>query len=185
MARDPLNAVVVPRPIGWISTLDAAGCVNLAPYSFFNVVACRPPQVMFAATTRHAHGGLKDSIANAQETGEFVVNLATWSLREQMNVSAVPALSDVDEFAYAGLRKAPAAVVKPPRVAESPVQLECVYTRTVALESDEAEGANTVVFGRVVGVHIDDRFIVDGAVDTLALAPIEAIALLAQQQIGE
>ncbi len=185
MARDPLNAVVVPRPIGWISTLDAAGRANLAPYSFFNAVAYRPPQVMFAATTRHAHGGLKDSIANAQETGEFVVNLATWSLREQMNASAVPAPSDVDEFAYAGLRKAPAAVVKPPRVAESPVQLECVYTRTVALESDEAEGANTVVFGRVVGVHIDDRFIVDGAVDTLALAPIGRLGYLDYVKVAD
>ena len=137
MAHDPFNAVVVPRPIGWISTLDAAGRANLAPYSFFNAVAYRPPQVMFAATTGHTHGGLKDSIVNARETGEFVVNLATWSLREQMNTSAVPAPSDVDEFEYAGLRKAPAPVIKPPRVAGSPVQLECVYTRTVNLESKE------------------------------------------------
>ena len=91
LPHNPLNAIVVPRPIGWISTLSAEGVPNLAPYSFFNAVAYTPPQVMFSATSNHQFGGLKDAVADAQATGEFVVNVATWELREQMNASAVPA----------------------------------------------------------------------------------------------
>ena len=172
LRQDPFNAIVVPRPIGWISTLDTAGQANLAPYSFFNAVAYRPPQVMFAATANHAFGGLKDSVKNAHETGEFVVNLATWTLRRQMNASAVPAPRDVDEFEYAGLNKAPSDQVRPPRVAESPVHLECVSGRKIDLETDDEGSSNTVIFGKVVGVHIDDRFIVDGRVNTVAMEPI-------------
>jgi len=184
LERDPFNAIVVPRPIGWISTLDAEGRANVAPYSFFNAVAYDPPQVMFAATTNHAFGGLKDSVKNARETGEFVVNPATWTLREQMNASAVPAPHEVDEFEYAGLEKAPSELVKPYRVAESPVQLECVYARAVELESDEENDPNTVVFGKVVGVHIDDRFIVDGLVDTVGMEPIGRLGYLDYVKVG-
>lgn len=175
--RDPLNAIIVPRPIGWISTLDATGRANLAPYSFFNAVAYEPPQVMFAATSNHAFGGLKDSAHNAKETGEFVVNLATWTLREQMNASAVMAPHEVDEFEYAGLKKAPSQLVKAPRVAESPVHLECIYTQSLELESDDDE-PNTVIFGKIIGVHIDDRYIKDGLVDTAALEPIGRLGYL-------
>jgi flavin reductase (DIM6/NTAB) family NADH-FMN oxidoreductase RutF len=175
--RDPLNAIIVPRPIGWISTLDVHGRANLAPYSFFNAVAYEPPQVMFAATSNHAFGGLKDSAHNAKETGEFVVNLATWTLREQMNASAVMAPHEVDEFEYAGLKKAPSQLVKAPRVAESPVHLECIYTQSLELESDDDE-PNTVIFGKVIGVHIDDRYIKDGLVDTAALEPIGRLGYL-------
>ena len=100
-----LNAMVVPRPIGWISTLNRAGQANLAPYSFFNAVAYRPPQVMFSATGAHDHGGLKDSVANIEATGEFVVNLATWTLREAVNASSIAAPHGYDEFAHAGLGK--------------------------------------------------------------------------------
>ena len=184
MARDPLNAVVVPRPIGWISTLDAAGRANLAPYSFFNAVAYRPPQVMFAATTRHAHGGLKDSIANAQETGEFVVNLATRSLREQMNASAVPAPSDVDEFAYAGLRKAPAAVVNPPQGGrESSATGVRVHANGGIGERRGRRGEYGGL--RQSGGRADDRFIADGAVDTLALAPIGRLGYLDYVKVAD
>ncbi len=175
--RDPLNAIVVPRPIGWISTLSTDGRANLAPYSFFNAVAYDPPQVMFAATSNHAFGGLKDSARNAKETGEFVVNMATWNLREAMNASAVMAPHDVDEFAYAGLKKAPSELVRPPRVAESPVHLECIYTQSLELESDD-DDPNTVIFGKVIGVHIDDQYIKDGLVDTAALEPIGRLGYL-------
>ena len=177
LARDPLNAIVVPRPIGWISTLDGAGRANLAPYSFFNAVAYRPPQVMFASTSNHAFGGLKDSVENARQSGEFVVNLATWELRRQMNASAVPAPREIDEFEYAGLEKAASELVGPYRVVGSPVHLECVYVRTVELEGEEGD-PNTVVFGKVVGVHIDDRFVVDGLVDTVAMEPIGRLGYL-------
>ena len=185
LSHDPFNAIVVPRPIGWISTLDSLGRANLAPYSFFNAVAYRPPQVMFAATSNHAFGGLKDSVKNAQETGEFVVNLATWTLRRQMNASAVPAPREVDEFEYAGLSKAPSDQVRPPRVAESPVHLECVCGGSVELETDNEEDPNTVVFGKVVGVHIDDQFIVDGRVNTVAMEPIGRLGYMDYVKVAE
>ncbi len=178
LPRDPFNYLVVPRPIGWISTRSAEGVDNLAPYSFFNAVAYGPPQVMFAATTGHRTGGLKDSVANAQDTGEFVVNLATWDLREQMNSSSVAAPRDVDEFDIAGLTKAPSQIVTPSRVAESPVHLECRTTQILNLPCDEEEDDNTVVFGQVVGIHIDERVLSEGHVDVAKLRPIGRLGAL-------
>ena len=173
-----LNAVVVPRPIGWISTLSAGGVPNLAPYSFFNAVAYDPPQVMFAATSNHRFGGLKDAVLDAQTTGEFVVNVATWELRERMNASAVPAPREIDEFEYAGLTKAESKLVKCPRVAESPINLECRYIRSAEMLSNDAEDSNTVVFGQVVGVHVDERVLVDGRIDFLKLRPVGRLGYL-------
>ncbi len=172
LRRNPLNAIVVPRPIGWISTLDAEGRANLAPFSFFNAVAYRPPQVMFSATGPHEHGGLKDSVANIAATGEFVVNLATWELRHAVNASSISAPHGYDEFVHAGLGKAPSQTVKPPRVAESPVHLECVLSQMVELEAPAADRPNRMVIGRVVGIHIADAVIVDGMVDIVRLDPI-------------
>ena len=157
LSDNPLNAIVIPRPIGWISTVDQKGQANLAPYSFFNAVAYHPLQAMFASTSAHKQGGLKDSIKNVQATGDFVVNLATLELRENMNASAVPAPSHIDEFEYAGLSKASSELVKPPRVAQSPIHLECTYTETVNLPTDNPASPNTVVFGRVIGIHIHDH----------------------------
>ena len=173
-----LNAVVVPRPIGWISTLSADGVPNLAPYSFFNAVAYSPPQVMFAATSNHRSGGLKDAVLDAQTTGEFVVNVATWELRERMNASAVPAPREIDEFEYAGLTKAESKLVNCPRVAESPINLECRSIRSVEMLSTDAEDPNTVVFGQVVGVHVDERVLVDGRIDFLKLRPVGRLGYL-------
>jgi flavin reductase (DIM6/NTAB) family NADH-FMN oxidoreductase RutF len=172
LRRDPFNAIVVPRPIGWISSVSAEGRVNLAPFSFFNAVAYVPPQVMFATTGPHREGGDKDSLRNVRETGEFVVNLATWPLREAVNASSAPAPHGIDEFEVAGLTKAPARVVKPPLVAESPVHLECTLIRVVELPTPDRDDPNTVVFGEVVGVHIADDLVADGRVDTRRLEPI-------------
>jgi len=172
LPRNPFNQLVVPRPIGWISSLGADGHVNLAPFSFFNAVAYVPPQVMFATTEPHREGGSKDSLRNVRETREFVANLATWELREAVNTTSAPAPGGVDEFELAGLTKAPSRVVRPPRVAESPVQLECVLTTTVELPTPDPDDPNTVVFGEVVGIHIADEMIVDGRVDVLRLDPI-------------
>jgi flavin reductase (DIM6/NTAB) family NADH-FMN oxidoreductase RutF len=174
-----LNALVLPRPIGWISTLDPEGRANLAPYSFFNAVAYRPPQVMFAATGAHERGGLKDSLANIEATREFVVNLATWPLREAVNRSSIAAPHGFDEFAHAGLTKAPSETVRPPRVAESPVHLECVLSRIVELESPAPDRPNRMVIGRITGVHVADEVVVDGRVDPLRL---DAIARLGYDQ---
>lgn len=169
---NPFNQLVVPRPIGWISSVGADGHVNLAPFSFFNAVAYVPPQVMFATTGPHRQGGPKNSLANIRETGEFVANLATWELREAVNLSSTPAPAEVDEFAVAGLTKAPAHVVRAPYVAESPVHLECRLTTIVELPTPDPADPNTVVFGEVVGVDIADRAIADGRVDVRAIDPI-------------
>lgn len=169
---DPFNSLVTPRPIGWISTRSKEGVDNLAPYSFFNAVAYSPPQVMFAATSSHqSGGGFKDSVRNARETGQFVINLATWDLREAVNASSIAAPPDVDEFDHVGLEKAASVIVAPPRVAASPAQLECEYTKSVRLPSEDGDD-NTVVFGLVVGVHINEDVLKDGRVDILKLAPI-------------
>ena len=179
LRRNPFNAVVVPRPIGWVSSVDRDGRVNLAPFSFFNAVSYVPPQVMFATTEPHREGGDKDSLRNIRETGEFAVNLATWPLREAVNASSAPAPHGIDEFELAGLTKAPARLVRPPLVAESPVHLECVLVQIVELPSPDPADPNTVVFGEVVGVHIADEVIVDGLVDPLRL---DAIARLGYDQ---
>ncbi len=136
---NPLNQLVIPRPIGWISSVAPDGHVNLAPFSFFNAVAYVPPQVMFATTGPHRDGGAKNSLANVRATGEFVANLATWELREAVNASSAAAPADVDEFELAGLTKAPARIVRPPYVAESPVHLECVLTEIVELPTPDPD----------------------------------------------
>lgn len=174
-----LNALVLPRPIGWISSLDARGRANLAPYSFFNAVAYRPPQVMFSATAPHERGGLKDSLANIEATGEFVVNFATWALREAVNASSIAAPHGVDEFDYAGLAKLPATTVRPWRVAGSPVHLECVLSQIVALDSPSPDQPARMVIGRITGVHVADGLFVDGRVDP---ARLDAIARLGYDQ---
>ncbi len=169
----PFNQLVVPRPIGWISTLSRGGQVNLAPFSFFNAVAYVPPQLMFSASGSRPEGGAKDSLLNVRETGEFVFNLATWPLREAVNLTSTPAPRGVDELALAGLTPAPATIVAPPLVAESPVHLECTLVEIVELRTPDRERfVNTVVFGEVVGVHIADATITDGKIDVLLLDPI-------------
>ncbi len=164
---DPFKAIVAPRPIGWISSLSPEGVANLAPYSFFNAMSDNPHYVVFGSA------GRKDSIRNIEATGEFVHNMATFKLREQMNASSAPVAEGVDEFDLAGLEKASCKLVKPPRVAASPVSLECKYVKTVELPGhDNAAGGYAIVVGEVIGVHIDDSFIEDGRVNTAAMQPI-------------
>lgn len=165
LPHNPFNALVTPRPIGWISSLDHEGNVNLAPFSFFNAVAYSPPQIMFAVSGYHADGGLKDSVRNIQEMREFVVNVATWDLREAMNITSAMAPKDTDEFDLAGLEKEPSEMVAPPRVKASPAHLECRYTQTVELKRASEDAANLVVFGEVIGIHISENILVDGMVD--------------------
>ena len=172
LPHDPFNAIVLPRPIGWISTVAHGGAVNLAPFSFFNAVAYTPPQVMFATTAAHREGGHKDSVRNALATGEFVVNLATHAVREAVNLTSTPAPRGVDELELAGLTPVPSHLVAPPRVGESPVHLECRVVTSVELPTADPDDPNTVVFGEVVGVHIADELLVDGLVDVRRLRPI-------------
>jgi flavin reductase (DIM6/NTAB) family NADH-FMN oxidoreductase RutF len=128
--------------------------------------------VMFSATSNHRFDGLKDAVADAQTTGEFVVNLVTSNLKEQMNASSVPAPHEVDEFVYSGLTKADSTMVRCPRVAESPIHLECRYMYSLDILSDDPNGSNTVVFGEVIGVHVDDGVLVNGKIDFLKTRPI-------------
>jgi len=165
LRHDPMKAIVAPRPIGWISTLSRDGVLNLAPYSFFNMVAENPPYVMFSSS------GRKDSQRNAEETGEFVCSLAAYELREAMNTSSAGVGPEVDEFKLADLATAPSRLVGPPRVAAAPAALECRYWKTVTPPSRSSQ-PYAMVIGEVVGVHIDDRFVVNGLVDTVAMRPI-------------
>ena len=164
---DPFKALVGPRPIGWISSMAPDGTANLAPYSFFNGVSDNPPMVVFSSA------GRKDSIANIEKTGEFVCNLATWDLRDAMNASAAGVGAEVDEFELAGLEKAASVMVKPPRVAGSPVALECRHTQTIALQDIDGGVLNySLVIGQVVGIYIDDALIVDDRVQISKAKPI-------------
>jgi len=153
---NPYKSIVVPRPIGWISTVSVDGIVNLAPYSQFNNLGYDPPYVMFSANSLPRSGRRKDSVKNATDTGEFVVNMATYELREAVNVTSRSVASDVDEAALAGLEMIPSRIVRPPRVARSPVHLECRMHCTLALPGTTLDQVHHVVVGRVVGVHISD-----------------------------
>jgi flavin reductase (DIM6/NTAB) family NADH-FMN oxidoreductase RutF len=167
LPHDPFKAIVAPRPIGWITSMSKSGAINLAPYSYFNGVNSRPPMVMFSSE------GHKDSVAFIEETGEFVCNLATWDLREAMNVTSAPMPRGTNEMQKAGLEPAPCRLVKPPRVKASPCALECKLMQVVPLVDINGAPLDThVIFGHVLGVHIDDRFIKDGLLDTAAMKPI-------------
>ena len=167
LAHDPFNSIVGPRPIGWISTCNAEGRTNLAPYSFFNAFNYVPPIVGFASV------GAKDTLRNAQATGEFVWNLVTRPLAEAMNQTSAATAPEVDEFALAGLASAPSRLVHPPRVADSPVAFECRVTQVVQLQGADRMPVETwMVFGEVVAVHIDRRLIVDGIYDTALAEPV-------------
>ena len=167
LRHDPFKAIVAPRPIGWITSISAKGEINLAPYSYFNGVSSKPNLLMFASE------GRKDSVANIEETREFVCNLATYDLREAMNATSAPLPHGINEMIRAGLEPAPSRLVKPPRVKASPCALECKLIKIVAMETADGKPVDChVVFGQVVGVYIDDRFIVDGLLDTAAMKPI-------------
>ena len=167
LRHDPFNAIIAPRPIGWISSRDAKGNVNLAPYSFFNGFCYKPPIIGFSSTS------WKDSVANMQETGEFVWNLATMDLAQRMNATAAHVAHEVSEFAVAGLTPAPCKIVKAPRVAESPVSFECKVAQIVQLQGADGVKANAwLTLGEVVAVHIDKAMIKDGVYQTALARPI-------------
>ena len=169
---DPFKSCVVPRPIGWISTRSDTAGDNLAPFSQFTNVTFDPPTVLFCAN-RATDGGRKDSVVNAEEAGVFCWNMATWDLREAVNLSAEELPRDIDEFSRAGLQKCEAAFVDCPMVAASPVRFECEYLQTVTIPGNGTMGTADVVFGRVIAVHIDDAYITpDGRLDVIKARPI-------------
>jgi len=172
LARPPFKSCVVPRAIGWLSTLSPDGVPNLAPYSQFTNLGFDPPYVVVSINEGH-HTKRKDTTNNIEQTGEFVYNMVTFDLREQMNTTAAGYPPDIDEFEAAGLEKAPSVLVKPWRVAASPVQFECVYVQTLRLPGTDNKGASDVLIGKVVGIHIKDEFIrADGKIDVVAIKPL-------------
>ncbi|MDE0532860.1 MAG: flavin reductase family protein [Albidovulum sp.] len=169
LPHNPFNAIVAPRPIGWISTRGSTGSDNLAPYSFFNAVAYSPPQVMFATTggkSDRARG--KDSLANIIETEVFCTNLVEYSMREKMNLTSGSYGRDIDEFEFAGIDRRECETISCCRVANAPANLECRLTKVVTLAGDD----NSVVFGEVVGVHLRDDCIRNGKFDLLSCRPV-------------
>lgn len=173
LAHSPWTALVVPRPIGWISSISAVGIANLAPYSFFNAVSGAPPFVMFSSA------GRKDSQTNIEATGEFVVNMAVAGLKDAMNLTSAPFAPGVDEFERAGLEKAPCRNVGVPRVAASPVVLECILNSVTALTArDGTRVRSDVIFGEVVGIHIADEVIRDGMLDITRMRPLSRLGYM-------
>jgi flavin reductase (DIM6/NTAB) family NADH-FMN oxidoreductase RutF len=166
LPHDPFKALVAPRPIGWIATVDAEGRANLAPYGFFNAVSDRPPMVLFASA------GRKDSLRNIEATGEFTCSLAAWPLRMAMNLGSAAVAPGVDEFELAGLTKAPSRCVAPLRVAESPAALVCRLWQLLPPPAPAHGEPYTLVIGTVVGIYIDDGYVRDGRVLTGAMEPL-------------
>jgi flavin reductase (DIM6/NTAB) family NADH-FMN oxidoreductase RutF len=167
LPHDPFNSIVGPRPIGWISTCAADGTLNLAPYSFFNAFNYTPPIIGFASI------GRKDSVRNAEATGEFVWNLVTRPLAEAMNLTCAAAPPEVDEFVLAGLTPAPSRLVQVPRVGESPVAFECRVTQVLQLRDAAGHEVPTwLTFGEVVAVHIAKALLPGGVYDTAAARPV-------------
>ncbi|SHF00358.1 NADH-FMN oxidoreductase RutF, flavin reductase (DIM6/NTAB) family [Litoreibacter ascidiaceicola] len=169
LPHNPFNAIVTPRPIGWISTRGSDGSENLAPYSFFNAVAYVPPQVMFASTSaKPDRDGTKDSVANIRDTGVFCVNVVEYAARDVMNVTSGPWDKEVDEFAKAGIERVDCDTIPCSRVVNAPANLECKLTQIVQLPGE----ANFAVFGEVIGVHMRDDCIKDGMFDVTTFQPL-------------
>lgn len=166
---------ILPRPIGWISTISADGSPNLAPFSFFNAICANPPHVLFCPSVRGTDGKRKDTLNNIRLNGEFVVNIVTESLAEAMNITATELPPEINEFDEAGLTAAPSQIVKPPRVAESPIHYECEMVQIVEIGTEP--GGGSVVIGRIVHLHVDDSMLIgEDKIDLEKLKPIGRLA---------
>lgn len=180
------NSIVAPRPIGWISSMDAQGRTNLAPFAYFNGISSSPPMVMFACNAPPDRKE-KDTLANVRSTGEFVTNFVSWDFREAMNITSATVPAEVDEFDLAGLARVASTRVKPPRVAGVPVSMECEVERIVDIEPrHEDERACGVVVGRVLCLHVDERYIdADGRFDTMRARPLTRLGGFLYATVGE
>ncbi len=165
LKHNPFKALISPRPIGWVSSMDKDGDLNLAPFSFFNAIADNPPQVVLGVNGPHPEGGSKDTLSNIRETEEFVVNLVSYELRDAMNATSEMVARKVNEFELGGLTSAPSEMIKVPRVKESPANLECKLQQIIELPTNNPDHVNSMIIGEVVGIHIDDAVIDDGMVN--------------------
>ena len=182
LPHNPFNAIVTPRPIGWISTRGSDGTENLAPYSFFNAVAYVPPQVMFASTSaKPDRDGTKDSVANIRDTGVFCVNIVEFAMRDAMNQTSGPWAREVDEFELAQIARSECETIACSRVAQAPASLECKVTQIVKLEGE----VNIAVFGEVTGVHMRDDCMKDGLFDVTRFQPLTRLGYRDYSRITE
>ena len=178
LRHNPFKALVAPRPIAWVSSVDIDGVANLAPFSYFNACADRPPTIVFAPNNPRPNGEGKDTLRNIEQTNEFVVNLVGYELRDAMNRTSAHVDSSVDEFELAGLTPIPSVHVKAPRVEEAPVSLECRFITRLRLPSDHPKVENNLVIGQVVGTHIADRIVRDGMIDMAAYRPVARLGYM-------
>jgi flavin reductase (DIM6/NTAB) family NADH-FMN oxidoreductase RutF len=174
LPHDPFKSCVAPRPIAWVSSLHPDGTINLAPYSFFNALTSDPPMVMISFNGYHQHGGEKDTLYNIKARGEFVVNMVPLELKEAMNVTTL-----------AGLTTEPSELVKPPRVKESPIHLECEFYQEIELPCTLSNSINTMIIGTVIGVHISERVLVEGLVDLSRIKPLARLGYMQYTAVDE
>lgn len=184
LKHNPMNAIVCPRPIGWISTLTAAGVPNVAPFSYFNAVSADPPYVMFAPNAK-APGEVKDSYANLKAVPEFVASIVSAAQAEIMNATSAPYANGINEFEACAIEAAPSQCVRPPRVASSRAALECKVHEIVTLPQGDDARDSHVVIGRVVGIYIDDAMIADGGVNEAALQPLARLGYSNYTTLGQ
>ncbi len=182
LPHNPFNALITPRPIGWISTQSSDGINNLAPYSFFNGIAYEPPQVMFATTgAKPDQTDTKDSLANIRETGVFCVNIVEYGAKDAMNATSQALDKEVDEFAHAGIDIAECATINCPRVAGAPAALECRLTQIIDLPG----AVNRLVLGEVTGIHIRDNCLKDGRFDVASFQPLARLGYRDYTRVSE
>jgi len=172
LPHDPFKSCIVPRPIAWVTSIHPNGAINLAPFSFFNALASDPPIVMIAFTGYHQHGGEKDTLHNIKTSGEFVINMVPLALKDVMNTTTAPFDHGVSELEMAGLTAEPSALVKPPRVAEAPIHLECEFYQEIELPCTLDNSINRTILGKVLGVHIRDEVLKDGLIDLDLIKPL-------------
>ena len=177
LPHDPFKAIVAPRPIAWVSSLNAEGQPNLAPYSYFQAV-CDAPPIVIISCSPHPPGGTKDTRANILATEEFVIHIVPHAMREAMNLSSAPFEHGVDEFEKAGLTKAPSTLVAPPRIADAPIAMECRLHDTKEMPSWQGGEGYMVFFGEVVGIHIDEGAIRDGRLDVTTYRPVSRLGYM-------
>ncbi|MFT5502669.1 MAG: flavin reductase (DIM6/NTAB) family NADH-FMN oxidoreductase RutF [Gammaproteobacteria bacterium] len=185
LPHDPFKSCVTPRPIAWVSTMGADGQCNLAPYSFFNALSSDPPTVIIGFNGYHEHGGDKDTLRNIKETGEFVVNIVPLELKDAMNTSTTNYPHDVNEIVEAKLTTEPSELVKPPRIAEAPIHLECTLHELIKLPCTLENSSNTAVLGLVAGVHIRDDILNEGLIDLSRVKPLARLGYMQYTAVDE
>ena len=172
LPHDPFKSCIVPRPIAWVSSIHPNGAINLAPFSFFNALASDPPLIMISFTGYHEHGGEKDSLFNIKSSGEFVVNIVPLALKDAMNITTAAVDHEIDELALAGLTTEASELVKPPRVMESPINMECEFYQEIKLPCTLPDSINTTIIGKVLGINIKQEALTDGMIDISKIKPL-------------